>query len=217
MPGWNKVLGAYPAAASGNQGSITMRNVPDVAMTADNVYVRCDGADWNLAGTSCAAPLWAAVAALVNQQAQAAGGPPVGFLNPAIYAVGTSAAYNSCFHDTVTGNNFSPSSPSQFSAVTGYDLCTGWGTPSGSALINALSGTSAAPAPIPPAPASLGANAGFNAVALLWNGSVGAASYNIYRGTSAGAETLVATGVTTINYMQLCGRQPSTRRCLIAR
>ena len=26
-----------------NQGSTTMRNIPDVALTAENVYVRADG------------------------------------------------------------------------------------------------------------------------------------------------------------------------------
>ena len=32
------------------------------------------------------------------------------------------------------------SSPTKFPAVTGYDLCTGWGTPNGTNLINALAG-----------------------------------------------------------------------------
>ena len=45
---------------------------------------------------------------------------------------------NECFNDTMTGNNFSSNSPSKFSAVPGYDLCTGLGSPSGSTLINAL-------------------------------------------------------------------------------
>ncbi len=42
------------------------------------------------------------------------------------------------FHDIATGNNFSSASPSKFPAVSGYDLCTGLGTPAGAALINAL-------------------------------------------------------------------------------
>ena len=41
-----------------------------------------------LGGTSCAAPLWAAFTALVNQQAAASGQAPVGFLNPALYSIG---------------------------------------------------------------------------------------------------------------------------------
>jgi hypothetical protein len=124
-----------------NQGSTTKRNVPDVALTADNVYVVYNnGSTGTFGGTSCAAPLWAGFTALVNQQAAAAGRAPVGFLNPAIYTIGKGANYTTAFHDTTTGNNFWPSSPSKFSAVTGYDLCTGWGTPNGTNLINALAG-----------------------------------------------------------------------------
>src|SRR5207248_5918019 len=37
-----------------------------------------------------------------------------------------------------TGNNTNSSSPTKFFAVPGYDLCTGWGTPNGSNLINTL-------------------------------------------------------------------------------
>ena len=117
-------------------GSAAKRNVPDVALTADNIYVRCSGSDQlGVGGTSCAAPLWAGLTALMNEQN---GGIPVGFLNPALYTLGTSAYYASCFHDITTGNNFSPSSPANFPAVAGYDLCTGWGTPVGVQLINAL-------------------------------------------------------------------------------
>ncbi len=121
-----------------NHGSTTMRNVPDVALTADNVYVRADGADQNVGGTSCATPLWAGLMALINQQGASFGKPSVGFLNPVVYAIGTGTTYSSTFHDITTGNNFSSSSPSNFPAVAGYDLCTGWGTPNGTNLINAL-------------------------------------------------------------------------------
>jgi hypothetical protein len=124
---------------SANKGSTTMRNVPDVALTADNVYVLYNnGSAAVFGGTSCAAPLWAGFTALVNQQAAAAGQAAVGFLNPALYSIGKGASYTTAFHDTTTGNNFWPSSSSKFSGVTGYDLCTGWGTPNGTNLINAL-------------------------------------------------------------------------------
>ena len=132
IPTWQQGVGM-----STNQGSTSMRNVPDVAMVGDNVYV-CynNGASGGMGGTSCAAPLWAGFIALVNQQAQANHRSTVGFINPALYALGAGPA----FHDVTTGNNFSASSPSHYSAVAGYDLCTGWGTPSGSSLIAALAG-----------------------------------------------------------------------------
>ena len=121
-----------------NQGSTTMRNTPDVALTADNVYVRADGRNYTIGGTSCAAPLWAGFAALVNQQAAASGRPTIGFINPAVDAIGSGPNYTSAFHDITTGNNTWSGSPAKFYAVSGYDLCTGWGTPAGQNLINAL-------------------------------------------------------------------------------
>lgn len=136
-----------------NQGSTTMRNVPDVALTGDNVYVRADGYNYTVGGTSCAAPLWAGFTALVNQEAVASGRSTVGFINPAVDAIGTGLTYANAFHDIVTGNNTWSGSPSRFYGVTGYDLCTGWGTPAGQFLIDAL----ANPEPLIITPAS-----GFN-------------------------------------------------------
>ena len=122
-----------------NQGSTTMRNIPDVALTADNVYVLYgNGASGVFGGTSCAAPLWAGFTSLINQQAFAGALPPVGFLNPALYNIGKHALYTTCFHDITVGDNTWSGSPNLFFAVPGYDLCTGWGTPNGTNLINAL-------------------------------------------------------------------------------
>lgn len=127
-----------------NQGSTAMRNVPDVALTADDVYVVYGNGKANIVGgTSVAAPLWAGFTALINQQAATIGLAPVGFMNPALYTICKGANYTNAFHDITTGNSFSSDSPSSFSAVPGYDLCTGWGTPNGTNLINLLN----APAP----------------------------------------------------------------------
>lgn len=120
------------------QGSTTMRNVPDVAMVAETVYVRADGIDYTVGGTSCAAPLWAGFTALVNQQAANLHQAPVGFLNPLLSTLAMEPGYPSNFYDITTGNNTNSSSPTNFFAVTGYDLCTGWGVPTGQSLINAL-------------------------------------------------------------------------------
>ena len=134
-----------------NLGSTTMRNTPDVAMPADNVYVRADGQDYSVGGTSCAAPLWAGFAALINQAALANGEPLVGFVNPAVYALGKTPALTANFHDITAGNNESPSSPTKFPAVPGYDLCTGWGTPLGTNLIYSIG----VPEPLRITPSSL--------------------------------------------------------------
>ena len=137
IPVWQQGI-----SMTGNQGSTTKRNLPDVALTADNIYVVYGTSQTgNFGGTSCAAPLWAAFTALVNQQTAANSQPPVGFLNPALYAIAKGANYSSSFHDITTGNNIRTGSSGKFSAVTGFDLCTGWGTPKGASLIAALAGS----------------------------------------------------------------------------
>jgi hypothetical protein len=143
IPSWQRGI-----SMTANQGSTTMRNLPDVALVANNVDVVWgndylggllgSGIDLPTAGTSLSTPLWAGFMALVNQQAAATGRPPVGFANPALYAIAKSTNYLSCFHDITTGNNFTPASPGKYQATVGYDLCTGWGTIIGSNLIPAL-------------------------------------------------------------------------------
>ena len=134
IPSWQQGI-----SMASNQGSTTLRNIPDVALTADNIFVISDnGIHGSVGGTSCAAPLWAAFAALVNQQASANGLSAVGFLNPALYAIGKGPNFAACFNDIIMGDNTSRHSRNEFFAVAGYDLCTGWGTPKGMNLINAL-------------------------------------------------------------------------------
>jgi uncharacterized repeat protein (TIGR01451 family) len=125
-----------------NKGSTTFRNIPDVALTADNIYIFGDGqALTDVGGTSVAAPLWAGFMALVNEQLTAKGKNPIGFINPTIYALAQTTNYTAMFHDTVTGNNTNDVNTNLYFAVPGYDLCTGLGTPNGSNFINALVGT----------------------------------------------------------------------------
>jgi uncharacterized repeat protein (TIGR03803 family) len=134
IPSWQQGL-----SMAANHGSTTHRNIPDVAMVADNIWVVFgDGSSSAGGGTSASAPLWAGFTALANQLAEAHGRPPVGFINPAIYGLGKGAKYSSMFHDITVGNNTTVFSPTNYFAVPGYDLCTGWGTPNGSNLLFAL-------------------------------------------------------------------------------
>ncbi|HLH54423.1 MAG TPA: protease pro-enzyme activation domain-containing protein [Verrucomicrobiae bacterium] len=136
LPTWQ--AGINMSAAG---GSTSYRNTPDVACVAENIHVVYgNGSSGMFGGTSCAAPLWGALAALINQQAASLNRAPVGFINPAIYNAAKGAAYAQYFHDVTTGNNFWSGSPNSFNAVAGYDLCTGLGTPAGGALIDALAG-----------------------------------------------------------------------------
>jgi len=133
IPTWQRGV-----SMSTNHGSSSFRNSPDVAMVAENIFIVADnGQQENTSGTSASAPLWAGLAALINQQAVSSGSNTIGFINPALYNLGTNFSFNACFDDIVLGNNTN-SVPTQFIAVPGYDLCTGLGSPNGGSLINAL-------------------------------------------------------------------------------
>jgi uncharacterized repeat protein (TIGR03803 family) len=125
---------------SANHGSTTMRNIPDVSCQADiSIWLVAEnGRQGPIGGSSASTPLWAGFAALANQQAAANGQTTIGFINPALYAVGQSSGYTLAYHDITTGNNTNAASPTNYFAVPGFDLCTGWGSPAGSNLINAL-------------------------------------------------------------------------------
>lgn len=141
IPSWQQLSGVIN---SSNKGSTSLRNGPDVSANANFTFYTCSDQTTCLAndygGTSFAAPMWAAYIALANQQAVASGGKTLGFINPTIYQQNVTPAYGTDFHDITSGTSGS------FSAVTGYDLVTGWGSPNGTGLINALAPTSTSPA-----------------------------------------------------------------------
>ena len=131
-----------------NGGSTVSRNIPDVSMVADNIFVVADKSYtsttnykyYTVVGTSAAAPLWAGFLALANQQG-AGGGVTVGSANRTLYPIGMGANYTSDFNDIKDGstNNLN-GNPNLYKAVSGYDLATGWGSPRGQSMINALTG-----------------------------------------------------------------------------
>jgi len=84
-------------------------------------------------GTSAAAPLWAAVIALADQDA----GRSLGFINPALYNIGRGASYHQAFHDVTSGNNTVAASTG-YEAAPGWDPVTGWGSPNAQVLVPLL-------------------------------------------------------------------------------
>jgi kumamolisin len=129
VPGYQTDAGV---AASEGQ-ALAGRGVPDVAGDADpatGYEVRVDGQDVVIGGTSAVAPLWAGLIALLNQQL----GKPVGFLNPMLYG---SLSGQGAVNDIVSGSN------GDFSAGTGWDACTGWGSPNGQGLLQVLQSAAA--------------------------------------------------------------------------
>jgi kumamolisin len=141
IPSWQQLSGVIN---SSNEGSTSLRNGPDVSANANFTFyvcadqTTCTANDYG--GTSFATPMWAGYLALVNQQLANNGDSPIGFINPTIYAQNVTSSYGTDFHDITSGTSGS------YSAVTGYDLVTGWGSPNGTGLINALAPTSTSPA-----------------------------------------------------------------------
>lgn len=118
-PGWQQ--GIKATQRDGSAVPLTHRGVPDVAGDADpdtGYSVRIDGTDAVVGGTSAVAPLWAALVARINQ----ANGTPAGYLNPNLYG------RPQALRDITTGSN------GDFDATSGWDACTGLGTPNGPTL-----------------------------------------------------------------------------------
>jgi subtilase family serine protease len=105
------------------------RGVPDVAASADpraGLLINFQGRYRVIGGTSAAAPLWAAIIAIGDQMAS----QPLGFVNPALYKIGTSAKAAQDFRDITVGNNSQSQVGVQgYDAVTGWDPVTGFGAP----------------------------------------------------------------------------------------
>ncbi len=138
-PTWSLPSYQQGISMSASHGSTQARNLPDVAMVANYIFLYANnGGQYVAGGTSAATPLWAGLTALINQQRAAQGQPSEGFMNPALYSIATGTGYGSCFHDITVGNNTNRYESTNYVAVPGFDLCTGWGSPSGSNLINIL-------------------------------------------------------------------------------
>ena len=166
IPAWQTA-----AAAGCAKCSPTYRNAPDVSANANfSFYVCADQTTCTAnayGGTSFAAPMWAGYLALANEQAVAGGGTTLGFINPMLYTIGLGSGYATDFHDIVSGSN-------GYSATTGYDLASGWGSPNGSGLIDALNGP-----PPPPgffltaAPASVTVSQGSSGTSTITSTATG--------------------------------------------
>ncbi|MGA2133229.1 MAG: protease pro-enzyme activation domain-containing protein [Bryobacteraceae bacterium] len=163
IPDWQ--LGAAAGCTGCSQ---TYRNGPDVSANANFTFYVCADqttCSANLyGGTSFAAPMWAGFLALANEVSVHRTGQTLGFINPTLYAIGLSPSYDSDFHDITSGGN-------GYSATTGYDLATGWGSPNGPNLISAIVTGSTAPGfmvyPSPNAVKVVRGNSGTTTIASL--------------------------------------------------
>ncbi len=135
------LISSYSTEAEdcGAGNPLYMREVPDVSADADPAsgYVTYwKGAWYSAGGTSAAAPLWAAAAALIDSSPFCSdyGSGDAGVLPQGLYMTASSSSsdYALAFHDITTGNNdYTPSgySGGLYPATVGYDMASGLGSP----------------------------------------------------------------------------------------
>lgn len=171
-----------------NGGSSTMRNVPDIAadgavLTGVDIYSAAAGG-WNtFGGTSVSAPIWAGYTALVNQSRAGAGLPTIGFINPALYAIGNSFLSFFDYHDVIDGTNGSIpyfGNPGYYAGF-GYDNVTGWGSFDGAQLLGDLTAAATGHGGPPGAPHKFTGTGGDMSATLTWKAADRAKGYIIFR------------------------------------
>jgi subtilase family serine protease len=140
-------LFARPSYQNGVPGIGATRGVPDVAGEATGTSGMAlafsapgGGAEFvGAGGTSAAAPFWAGLIALADQEA----GHSLGFVNPAIYQIARGPLYHKAFHDITTGDNtvsVNGVTVTGYQAGPGWDPVTGWGSPDAQVLVPLLAG-----------------------------------------------------------------------------
>jgi len=118
-----------------------MRGVPDIAAQSTAYIVALDGEYYAVSGTSCSAPLVAGMVSMLNVQRAQKGEAPLGFLNPALYAMFEAQSHhNQHFNDVVDGENEGclEDDGVAWSAAVGWDPLTGVGTPKFEQLLRQL-------------------------------------------------------------------------------
>jgi kumamolisin len=161
VPSYQSNAGITPKSV--NSPSATGRGIPDVSGNAgaSTGYLVSQGPGSQIpiapvGGTSASAPMWAALMACVREalSTKFSGTVPRYFFNDFVYQNGTSGAFRDIVggvqitYDPSSGEmttgNFTPTGNNRSSQADGYysqkgfDLCTGWGSPNGNALLNQL-------------------------------------------------------------------------------
>jgi kumamolisin len=133
LPSWQQ--GIVPHSV--NPDHRIGRGEPDVAGDGDpntGYRIHMHGRDFAVGGTSAVAPLWAGLVARLNQSLN----KPVGYFNPLLYS--TLGKQPGVFRDITHGTNDPTGTIGGYAARAGWDACTGWGSPHGAALLQAMRG-----------------------------------------------------------------------------
>jgi hypothetical protein len=198
-PAWQTGNGV-PTGDPGNS-SQHHRYLPDVSLASadhDGYLAYLEGQLYIFSGTSVSSPAMAGIMAIVNQYTGRRNGNP----NPRLYALAATAP--AVFHDVTGGTNAVPcaggsagcsaGAPSYnigamtgYSAGTGYDLATGWGSVDANALVlnwGSSSGSSSVKAAMSsPTPGSVLSG---STVTFTWTAGIGASTYWLDVGTVSG-------------------------------
>ena len=129
-PEWQRGVSSQIDPARDSEHRLT----PDVAAVADpftGVRIVFKQQEVVGGGTSQSAPIWAGLAAVMNQYLIANGGHAIGDLNPLLYRIAAGAMLPAFRDVTLGGNAVDDAGP-------GYDLVTGLGTPDVDNLVNNL-------------------------------------------------------------------------------
>jgi subtilase family serine protease len=216
IPSWQ-----VATAAGCSDCSQTLRNGPDVAANSNFTFYVCadqDGCTANeYGGTSFAAPMWAGYLALANQQNLLNGSSTtLGFIDPALYVIGLGSNYTTDFHDITTGNN-------GYADTTGYDLVTGWGSPNGANLINALTQPAGPSFSLSASPSSVSVQQGATATSTItvtdsdgFNGSVTLSASGLPSGVSAGFNPNPTSTTSTLTFTAAAGASTGTSTVTIS-
>ena len=124
------------------------RGIPDIAGNAseNSGYPQfIDGQEQPVGGTSAVAPLYAGLVAVINSNL----GAPAGFLNPLLYANGSSLCNNVSSPPGPANNSLN--GVTGYPAGAGWNACTGFGSVNGTALEAAIRGTLSVATPPEPA------------------------------------------------------------------
>ena len=126
---WYADVDALPLPPKDTYDAVGYRAYPDVSAMADNfcVTTKAKGTSCQGLGTSCAAPTFAGIVALLNDLRLQQGKPTLGFLNPFLYANPLA------FNDVTTGSSGFGCDDADLDAgwpaAPGWDPATGLGTP----------------------------------------------------------------------------------------
>ncbi|GLI74845.1 tripeptidyl-peptidase sed2 [Penicillium ochrochloron] len=152
-PDWqNDAVSTYLNKLGNRQAGLFNANgraFPDVAAQGQNYAIYEKGRLTKVDGTSCSAPAFAGVIALLNDARIKAGQPTMGFLNPWLYS--NTAVLNDVTTGGSTGcdgngrfggpSNGGPVVPyASWNATAGWDPVTGLGTPNFESMVKAATG-----------------------------------------------------------------------------